>query len=55
MKKSFILLEGQTQTEVVGEIVKRHGGQMWVESKKGAGATFYMTLPLSLVFLLFCM
>ena len=28
------------------EIVKRHSGQMWVESKKGEGASFYFTLPL---------
>ncbi len=28
------------------EIVKRHGGQLWVESKKGQGATFHFTLPL---------
>jgi signal transduction histidine kinase len=28
------------------EIVKRHGGQLWVESKKGKGATFHFTLPL---------
>jgi PAS domain S-box-containing protein len=28
------------------EIVKRHGGQLWVESKKGEGATFHVTLPL---------
>ena len=28
------------------EIVKRHGGQLWVESKKGEGATFHFTLPL---------
>jgi len=28
------------------EIVKRHRGQMWVESKKGEGASFYFTLPL---------
>src|SRR5260370_29379409 len=28
------------------EIVKRHGGQMWVESKKGEGASFSFTLPL---------
>ena len=26
------------------EIIKRHGGQLWVESKKGAGATFHFTL-----------
>jgi signal transduction histidine kinase len=28
------------------EIVKRHGGQLWVESKKGKGAMFHFTLPL---------
>jgi len=28
------------------EIVKRHGGQLWVERKKGKGATFHFTLPL---------
>lgn len=28
------------------EIVKRHGGEIWFESKKGAGSTFHVTLPL---------
>lgn len=28
------------------EIVKRHGGEIWFESKKGAGSTFHLTLPL---------
>ena len=28
------------------EIIKRHGGQLWVESVKGEGATFHFTLPL---------
>jgi signal transduction histidine kinase len=28
------------------EIIKRHDGQLWVESKNGEGATFYVTLPL---------
>ncbi|GCF10764.1 hypothetical protein KDI_43280 [Dictyobacter arantiisoli] len=28
------------------EIIKRHRGYLWVESQKGAGATFYLSLPL---------
>ena len=28
------------------EIVKRHGGEIWFESKKGVGSTFHLTLPL---------
>jgi PAS domain S-box-containing protein len=28
------------------EIIRRHEGNMWVESKKGEGATFHFTLPL---------
>ena len=28
------------------EIVRRHGGDMWFESKKGHGSTFHFTLPI---------
>lgn len=32
---------------IANEIIKRHGGRLWVESRKGEGATFCFTLPLA--------
>ncbi|HEX8608685.1 MAG TPA: PAS domain-containing sensor histidine kinase, partial [Pedobacter sp.] len=32
---------------ISSEILKRHGGSFWIESKEGEGSTFYFRLPLN--------
>ena len=32
---------------ISAEILKRHNGNFWIESKPGAGSTFFFSLPLN--------
>ena len=35
---------------ITKDLVTRHGGKIWVESSKGAGTSFYFTLPKEKIF-----
>ena len=41
----FDPLEGATELPAARQMVRRHGGRMWVESARGQGATFHFSLP----------
>ena len=52
----FFLAKGKKEGKILGlglglfistEIIKQHGGRLWVESIEGKGSTFSFTLPVN--------
>ena len=44
MKLAFFY-PASSQIIIVKQLVEAHGGKVWVESERGKGSSFYLSLP----------